>query len=87
MTITQDIIRYKTTVSHKHMVVIYYRNTPLLKVRKGHVHTYSAVYAFICYNHAFIMIYDSYPALITRLGTQIDSSMLLIVMCDQMGTF
>jgi hypothetical protein len=33
------------------------------------------------------MIYDSYPALITRLGTQIDSSMLLIVMCDQMGTF
>jgi hypothetical protein len=35
MTITQDIIRYKTTVRHKHMVVIYYRNTPLPKVQKG----------------------------------------------------
>jgi hypothetical protein len=34
MTITQDIIRYKTKVSHKHMVVIYYRNTLLPKVRK-----------------------------------------------------
>jgi hypothetical protein len=35
MTITQDIIYYKTKVSHKHMVVIYHRNTPLTKVRKG----------------------------------------------------
>jgi hypothetical protein len=35
MTITQDIIRYKTKVSHKHMIVIYHRNTPLPKVRKG----------------------------------------------------
>jgi hypothetical protein len=35
MTITQDIIRYKTKVSHKHMVVIYHRNTPLPNVRKG----------------------------------------------------
>jgi hypothetical protein len=35
MTITQDIIRYKTMVSHKHMVVIYHQNTPLPKVRKG----------------------------------------------------
>jgi hypothetical protein len=35
MTLTQDIIRYKTKVSHKHMVVIYHRNTPLPKVRKG----------------------------------------------------
>jgi hypothetical protein len=36
MTITQDIIRYKTNVSHKHMVVIYHRNTCILpKVQKG----------------------------------------------------
>jgi hypothetical protein len=35
MTITQDIIRYKTKVSHKHVVVIYHRNTPLPKVQKG----------------------------------------------------
>jgi hypothetical protein len=35
MTITQDIIRYKTKVSHKHVVVIYHRNTPLPKVREG----------------------------------------------------
>jgi hypothetical protein len=35
MTITQYIILYKTKVSHKHMVVIYHRNTPLPKVRKG----------------------------------------------------
>jgi hypothetical protein len=35
VTITQYIIRYKTKVSHKHMVVIYHRNTPLPKVRKG----------------------------------------------------
>jgi hypothetical protein len=35
MTITQDIVRYKTKVSQKHVVVIYHRNTPLPKVRKG----------------------------------------------------
>jgi hypothetical protein len=35
MTITQYEIRYKTKVSHKHMVVIYHRNTPLPKVRTG----------------------------------------------------
>jgi hypothetical protein len=35
MTITQDIIRYKTKVSDKHVVFIYHRNTPLPKVRKG----------------------------------------------------
>jgi hypothetical protein len=35
MTLTQDLIFYKTKVSHKHMVVIYHRNTPLPKVRKG----------------------------------------------------
>jgi hypothetical protein len=35
MMITQDIIRYKTNVSHKHMVVIYHQNTPLPKVWKG----------------------------------------------------
>jgi hypothetical protein len=35
MTITQDIIHYKTKVSHKHVVVIYHRNTPLPNVRKG----------------------------------------------------
>jgi hypothetical protein len=35
MTITQDIFRYKTKVSHKHVVVIYHQNTPLPKVRKG----------------------------------------------------
>jgi hypothetical protein len=34
MTITQDITRYKTKVSHKHMIAIYHRNTPLPKVRK-----------------------------------------------------
>jgi hypothetical protein len=34
MTITQDIIRYKTKVSHNHMVVIYHQNTTLPKVRK-----------------------------------------------------
>jgi hypothetical protein len=33
--ITQLEIRFKTKVSHKHMVVIYHRNTPLAKVRKG----------------------------------------------------
>jgi hypothetical protein len=35
VTITQIEIRFKTKVSHKHMVVIYHRNTPLPKVRKG----------------------------------------------------
>jgi hypothetical protein len=35
MTITQYIIRYKTKVSHKHMVVMYHRNIPLPKVQKG----------------------------------------------------
>jgi hypothetical protein len=35
MTITQIEIHFKTKVSHKHMVVIYHRNTPLPKVRKG----------------------------------------------------
>jgi hypothetical protein len=35
VTITQYKIHYKTKVSHKHMVVIYHRNTPLPKVRKG----------------------------------------------------
>jgi hypothetical protein len=35
MTITQDIFHYKTKVSHKHVVVIYHRNTSLPKVRKG----------------------------------------------------
>jgi hypothetical protein len=35
MTITQYKIRYETKVSHKHMVVIYHRNTALPKVRKG----------------------------------------------------
>jgi hypothetical protein len=35
MTITQLEIRFKTKVSHKHMFVIYHRNTPLPKVRKG----------------------------------------------------
>jgi hypothetical protein len=35
VTITQLEIRFKTKVSHKHMVVIYHRNTPLPKVRKG----------------------------------------------------
>jgi hypothetical protein len=35
MTITQYIIHYKTKVSHKLMVVIYHRNTPLPMVRKG----------------------------------------------------
>jgi hypothetical protein len=35
MTITQYKIRYKTKVSHKHKIVIYHRNTPLTKVRKG----------------------------------------------------
>jgi hypothetical protein len=35
VTITQIEIRFKTNVSHKHMVVIYHRNTPLPKVRKG----------------------------------------------------
>jgi hypothetical protein len=35
LSITQLEIRFKTKVSHKHMVVIYHRNTPLPKVRKG----------------------------------------------------
>jgi hypothetical protein len=35
VTITQLEIRFKTKVSHKHMVVIYHQNTPLPKVRKG----------------------------------------------------
>jgi hypothetical protein len=35
VTITQIEIRFKTKVSHKHMVVIYQWNTPLPKVRKG----------------------------------------------------
>jgi hypothetical protein len=35
MKIIQIIIRCKTKVSHKHMVVIYHRNTPLPKVWKG----------------------------------------------------
>jgi hypothetical protein len=35
MTIIQDIIRYKTKVSHKYVVVMYHRNTPLPKMRKG----------------------------------------------------
>jgi hypothetical protein len=39
VTITQYKIRYKTKISHKHMVVIYYRNTPLPKVPKS-LHRY-----------------------------------------------
>jgi hypothetical protein len=42
VTITQIEIRFKTKASHKHMVVIYHRNTPLPKVRKGldrYIHT------------------------------------------------
>jgi hypothetical protein len=35
VTINQIEIRFKTKVSHKHMVVIHHRNTPLPKVRKG----------------------------------------------------
>jgi hypothetical protein len=35
VTITQLEIRFKTKVSHKHIVVIYHWNTPLPKVRKG----------------------------------------------------
>jgi hypothetical protein len=35
VTITQLEIHFKTKVCHKHMVVIYHRNTPLPKVRKG----------------------------------------------------
>jgi hypothetical protein len=48
MTITQNILRYKTKVSHKHVVVIYHRNTPLPKVWKGlrwlHTHTHTHIY-------------------------------------------
>jgi hypothetical protein len=50
VTITQIRICYKTNVSHKYMVVIYHRNTPLPKVRKG-LDGYSWFY---CDPHEFL---------------------------------